>query len=263
MSGWLKKGPRKAFWRLAALVIAAWIAARIAEFSPTNFLADRIFPSIERKLISSIERKLPSSVEDKLISLVTNKIDPDKYIEKYLSKGRFVPIKEKDFASGENEIESIKFSMNNSEKRYVALKELKDVERNLQNSLENIQSILDARSENSITVEIYKSGRDEEEEKERLILNGKNEAISHWIKHGYCYKIEPTKGGGHLHIKVSVHNAGVTRPDKRETNDPIGRLHQKHKDSLFIGKTGDAGLNKIEVVLTPASENCNDLSNEG
>lgn len=241
MSDWLKKGLGKFLGIVvfsAAQLVTALVAAWIANLSPQKILADWMFPSIEEKLISSIRKE----------------IDPDKYIEEYISQGRFVPVKENGFASKEeNEIESIKFSMSDSEKRYVTLEEL----RNERNSLESLRSTVSAKYEGFVTVEIYKSEIPGEEE--RLILNGKNEAISRLIKNGYCYKVKPTRGEGRLHIKVAVHGSGVTRPDKQETNDSIGRLHQKHKDSLFIGKTGDAGLNKIEVVLTPESENCNDL----
>lgn len=241
MPDWLKKGLWKLLGILVFSVVQFVIAGTIAwfaDFSPKKHFADWIFPSIEGRLISSIKKEM----------------DPDKYIEKYLSQGRFVPIKENGFASKEeNEIESIKFSMSDSEKRYVTLEEL----RNERNSLESLRSTVSAKSEGFVTVEIYKSEIQGEEE--RLILNGKNEAISHWIKNGYCYKVKPTRGEGHLHIKVAVHGSGVTRPDKQETNDSIGRLHQKHRESLFTGRTAAAGLKEIDVRLTPTSENCDDL----
>ena len=210
--------------------------------SVRDLAANFIFPSVEEKILSSVEKKF----------------DQNKYIKTYISQGRFVPLVEKDFASEKNEIRSAKFSEIDSN-RYATSKELDQVENDLQSSLKTVQSILDAGSRNSFTVEIYQSEREGEEEK--MILNGKNKVISHWIKTGYCYKITPTptKEDRRLYIEIEVHKSGVTRLDEQETYDSIGRLHQNHISSLFTGRTATAGINEVDVHLTPQSENCDDL----
>lgn len=208
--------------------------------SVRDLAANFIFPSIEEKILSSVEKKF----------------DQNKYIETYISQGRFIPLVERGFASKKNEVRSVKFSEVDSN-RYTVSKELDQVKKDLQNSLKTIQSILDAGSRNSFTVEIYQSERKGEEEK--MILNGNNKVISHWIKTGYCYKVTPIKGDRRLYIKMEVHNSGVTRLGEQETHDSIGRLYQNHINSLFTGRTATAGTNKVDVHLTPQSENCDAL----